>query len=75
LIAAAFSSPVVRQQAFDRLLDSIELTDAFERLFCHRRPIGGVHLEELAPDVGPTGGLDDAVASEQLVKAGINCVS
>jgi hypothetical protein len=30
-----------------------------------------VHIEELAPDVRPTTGLDDAIAGEQLLEAGI----
>ena len=30
-----------------------------------------MHVEELAPDVHPAGGLDDTVSGKQLVKAGI----
>ena len=30
-----------------------------------------MHIKELAPDVGRTDGLDDAVPAEQLVEAGI----
>src|SRR5947209_19740906 len=37
-----------------------------------RRAFGCVHIEGLAPDVGQTGGVDDAVPGEQLVEAGIS---
>src|SRR5437764_8297313 len=35
------------------------------------RAFSGVHIEELAPDVSQTSGVDDAVPGEQLVEAGI----
>src|SRR5262249_14438382 len=64
----AFSSPVIGQEAVDTLLDGVELADVVERLLGDRRAVRGVHLEELAPGVCPTGGLEDAVAGEQLVE-------
>jgi hypothetical protein len=58
-------------KALDLFLDLVELADAFERLFGYRRPVGGVHIKELAPDMGPASGLDDAVAGKQLVEPGV----
>ena len=67
----AFASSVIGHEPVDLLLDLVKPADALERLFGDRRAIGGVHIEEVAPDVGPTGGLEDAIAGEQLVEAGI----
>src|SRR5260370_524236 len=67
----AFSSAVVGGRAVDRLLDPVELADAVERLVGDRRAGGGVHVEELAAHMRPTGGLDDPIASEQLVEPSI----
>ncbi len=62
---------MVGGRSFDRLLDAVELADAVERLVGDRRAGGGVHIEELAPDMGPAGGLGDPIAGEQLVEPGI----
>ena len=52
----AFSSSMVGGRAVDRLLDTVELADAVERLLGDRRADGGVHIEEFAPDMGPAAG-------------------
>ena len=62
---------MIGREALDLLLDLVELADAFERLLGDRRSRCGMHIEELSPHMGPAGGLDDAGAGEQLVKAGI----
>src|SRR5580658_3258390 len=62
---------MVGRQALDRLLDTVELTDPIKCLLGDRRTDSGMHVEELAPDVRPTAGLDDVAAGEQLLKPGI----
>ena len=62
---------MIGHEAVDLLLDLVKLANAFERLLRGRGAVGGMHVEELAPDVGPAGGLDDAVPGEQLVEPGI----
>ena len=58
-------------EALDRLFDSVEPSNAVKRLLGDRRTSGGMDLEEFAPDMGPTAGLDNTVAGKQLVEAGI----
>src|SRR5580658_7195912 len=62
---------MVRWQAFDPLLDAVELADLVERLLGDWRSDRGVYVKELTPDVCPTAGFDDGAAGEQLVEPGI----
>src|SRR5207248_9321140 len=57
----AFASAVIGHAPVDLLLDLVKPADALERLFADRRAIGGVHIEELAPDVVHTGRLEHAI--------------
>ena len=62
---------MVGRRAGDGFLDPVELADAVEGLLGDRRAGRGMDVEELAPDMGPTGGFGDPVAGEQLVEPGI----
>ena len=64
----AFVSPPVGRQAGDRLFDPVEIADAVKRLLGDRRAVGGMDVEEFAPDMGPAGGFGDPVAGEQPVE-------
>src|SRR6184192_3415164 len=47
----AFASSMIGHEPVDLLLDLVKPADAVERLLGDRRAIGGMHIEELSPDV------------------------
>src|SRR3954453_17444519 len=55
----------------DCFFDPIQLADAVKRLPGDGRTGCGMHVEELAADMRPTGRFGDAAAGEQLVEPGI----
>jgi hypothetical protein len=62
----AFSSTMFRQEAFDRLLDTMKLVDAVERFRSNRRAGGG----ELARDMRPTARFGYPIAGGGLIEVG-----
>jgi hypothetical protein len=57
-----FSSSMLGYEALDGFFNTIELANAVERFLGDWRAGGGIDIEELAPDMGPTTGFKDAVA-------------
>ncbi len=57
------------RSASDLFLDPVQLPDAFQRLFCHRRRMPLVQVEELPSYVRPARGLDDGTRLVQPVEA------
>jgi hypothetical protein len=50
------SSSIFGREALGGFFDTIELTDAVERLLGDRRADGGMDVKELAPNMRPTPG-------------------
>ena len=52
--------PLLRHHARRLLLDGVQLPNAPQRLLGHRAAAGGMHVDELAPDVGQASELGGA---------------
>ena len=67
----ATSLPLIGWFAPDIGLNAIQCPDAVEGLAGDGRAIGGVHIEELAPHMGPAGGFGNFPRLEDGIEAGI----